>query len=434
MKAIEQTSAGWLTELSERRGIYYGWLVVAVTLLALLVGAGLRAAPGVVIKPLEAEFGWPRSEISAAVAISLVAYGLGAPFGGRLMDRFGPRNVMLGAILLALIGSAGTLLMHSLVELTLWWGILVGLSSGMLAMTLGATVANRWFIEKRGLVVGLMGAGTSAGTMIFVPAMMQLVLNSNWRAAIGLPMAILGLIILPLGFLIMRNRPADVGLTPHGETPDSRAAEAAAPTAGLNEALRTGDFWLLAGSFFVCGFTSVGLIGTHLIPHAVEHGFSEVTAASALALMGAMNVVGTTMSGYLTDRFNPRRLLMMYYGLRALSLVLLPLVGDVTGLMAFAILFGLDYIATVPPTAALTVQRYGKRSFGSIFGWINFSHQIGAATAAFGAGVARDALGDYQLAFLAAGALGFIAAAMSLRIAIGMRPAPRAVVELGAAG
>jgi sugar phosphate permease len=257
--------------------------------------------------------------------------------------------------------------------------------------------------------------------------MMSLVLASDWRVAVGLPMVLLGVVILPLAILLMRDRPADVGLLPYGQAMTAGAAPADAHQTPLSEALRTTDFWLLAGSFFVCGFTSNGLIGTHLIPHAVEHGFSEYTAAGAMALMGAMNVVGTTVSGYLTDRFNPRRLLAVYYGLRALSLVLLPLVSDLTGLMLFAVLFGLDYIATVPPTAALTADRFGKRSFGSIFGWINFSHQVGGATAAFGGGVVRVWFGDYQLAFLAAGALGFLAAALSLRIATTSRPVAAAV-------
>ena len=429
MPARATTRSTWAVRLASRHGIYYGWLVVAVTLLTVLVAGGIRQAPGVVIKPLEAEFGWDRAAISAAVAVSLLAYGLGGPFGGRLMDRFGPRNVMLCAIGVTLIGSVGTILMRSLLELTLWWGLVVGLGTGMLAMVLGATVANRWFVEKRGFVTGLMGAGVSAGSLVFVPSMMALVLASDWRAALGLPLVILGLVILPLAVVVMRSGPRDVGLAPYGQRPVAGpSASPPAPESNISEAAKTGDFWLLASSFFVCGFTSNGLIGTHLIPHAVEHGFAEYTAAGALGLMGAMNVVGTTVSGYLTDRFNPRRLLMMYYGLRALSLVLLPLVSDITGLMLFAVLFGLDYIATVPPTAALTVDRFGKRSFGSIFGWINFSHQVGAAIASFGGGVVRVWLGDYQMAFLAAGALGFIAAGLSLRIHLGSRsvPAPAA--------
>jgi sugar phosphate permease len=410
--------ATWAVRMASRWGIYYGWLVVAVTFLALLVAAGVRQAPGVVIKPLEAEFGWDRASISFAVAISLLMYGLAGPFGGRMMDRFGPRRVMLWAMVLAVAGSAAMLAMSTLVELTLWWGVVVGLATGALAMVAGATVANRWFVARRGFVIGLLGAGVSAGQLIFLPAMMALTLVFDWRSAIGLMMGVLGIVVLPLGLLVLRDQPADVGLEAYGATAESRAEVAGGGLfTPLSQALRSGDFWLLSGSFFVCGFTSNGLIGTHFIPHAVEHGFTEYTAAGAMALIGAMNVVGTTMSGYLTDRYNPRVLLAIYYGFRAVSLVMLPLVSDILGLTVFAIMFGLDYIATVPPTAVLTADRFGRRSVGLLFGWISFSHQVGGAAAAYGGGLVYNYLGDYQVAFLAAGALGFIAAALSLRIA-----------------
>ena len=433
MQSPVRTSTPWIARLAADRGVHYGWLVAGVTFLTLFAAAGIGQSTGVVIKPLELEFGWTRSQVSAAVFVSFIAYGLGGPFGGRLMDRFGPRQVMLVALVITLIGSLGMVLMHTLAELFFWRGIVVGVSSGMLAVVLGATVANRWFVKKRGLVTGLMGAGMSAGSLVFIPTMMNLVLTSDWRAAILLPIVVIAVLVVPLAFAIMRNGPAELGLEPYGQQPVSLGgAPVGPPPVGLGEAMRTADFWLLAGSFFTCGFTSVGLIGTHLIPHAVEHGFTEVTAANVLAMMGALNIVGAMASGYLTDRFNPRILLATYYGLRALSLVLLPLVADVTGLILFGILFGLDWIATIPPTTALTTDRFGKRSFGSIFGWISFSHQVGSALAALGAGIVRDALGDYQLAFIAAGALGFIAAGLSLRIATGARPTP-APLEAGAA-
>jgi predicted MFS family arabinose efflux permease len=282
---------------------------------------------------------------------------------------------------------------------------------------MGASIANLWFVAQRGFVTGLLSAGVSAGQLVFVPAMMALTVTFGWRAALGLLAVVLGLVILPLALALMRSDPADVGLKPYGAT--ANPATAAAPVGRLTplaEALRTRDFWLLAGSFFVCGFTTNGLIGTHLIPHAIEHGFTEYEAAGALALVGAMNVVGTTASGYLTDRYDPRRLLAIYYGFRALSLAFLPWVHDTLSLTVFAIVYGLDFIATVPPTVALTADRFGRRSIGTIFGWIFLSHQIGAAVASLSAGVVRVWLGDYVAAFLASALLGFIAAAVCLRI------------------
>jgi sugar phosphate permease len=425
MASLGEARRGGLAALAAQSGIHYGWLVVAVTFLALLVAAGIRVLPGIVIKPLEAEFGWDRAAISLAVAVSLLTYGLAGPLSGRLLDRFGPRLIMLGGLLLSMVGSAAMLLMTSLLELNLWLGLVVGFGTGTLAVVMAATVANRWFVAKRGLVVGILGAGTSAGQFVFVPAMMALTLAFGWRAAVALGVIVLGLIVLPLIVLVMRDEPAEVGLAPYGAEPATgTSGPVGGPLTPLSDAVRTGDFWLLAGSFFICGFTSNGLIGTHLIPHAVEHGFTENVAAGALAVLGAMNIVGTTVSGYLTDRFNPRRLLAWYYGFRAASLVLLPFVTDDLGLMAFAILFGLDYIATVPPTVALTADRFGRRSVGTVFGWIFCAHQVGAAIASYAGGVARVWFGDYTLAFLVAALLGFVAAGLSLRIFVPARPAP----------
>jgi len=326
---------------------------------------------------------------------------------------------MVGALALTLVGAAGMLALTTYAELVFWWGLVVGTGSGALALVMGAAVANRWFAARRGLVTGIFGASTSAGQLIFVPVMMGLTVAFDWRIALGLMVALLGLLVIPVAIGTMRDQPGDVGLEAYGATPENSpvgpAREAVIP---LPEALRTSDFWLLAGSFFVCGFTTFGLIGTHLVPHALEHGFSEPMAASALALLGAMNVIGTMASGVLTDRFNPRHLLGIYYGLRAVSLLFLPAVSEPIGLTIFAILFGLDYIATVPPTVALTADRFGRRSIGTVFGWIFFSHQVGAAAASLGAGALRIWMGDYTLAFLLAGSLGFVAAGLSLRTAL----------------
>lgn len=307
--------------------VHYAWVVVAVTALTLLVGAGVRAAPGVLIKPLEAEFGWSRAEISLAVAISILAFGLAAPLAGSLIDRFGPRLVMLGGAALTAAGLVPLLAMRELWQMHLFWGLVTGAGTGAVSGALGATVAMRWFKKHRGVIIGLFGAATSAGQLVFLPLLVALTVTDGWRSAIGLLAAATVALLLPIG-LLMRNRPADVGLRPLGDDGDEpTASERAEETrrTPLRTALRTRDFWLLAGSFFICGYTTNGLIGTHLIPHAVEHGFTEVTAANAVALMGAMNVVGTLLSGWLTDRFDNRRLLATYYTFRALSIAALPL-------------------------------------------------------------------------------------------------------------
>ena len=425
MVTKRKSRSGLAARIARRSGLYYGWLVVAVTFLALLVAAGIRGLPGIVIKPLEVEYGWDRASISLAIAVSLLAYGLAGPFSGRLLDRLGPRRVMLGGLVLTAFGSAALLPMRTLIELALWWGVVVGFGSGAVAFVLAATVATRWFVARRGLVTGALGAGASAGQLVFVPVMMSLTLAFGWRAAILFGVAVIGLAVLPLAALLMRDEPADLGLEPLGAArPTVGATLASGPATPLTQALRAGDFWLLAGSFFICGFTTIGLIGTHLIPHALEHGFSEGIAAGSLAILGAMNVVGTMASGYLTDRYNPRRLLAVYYAARAISLVLLPFVGDVLGLTIFAILFGLDYIATIPPTVTLTADRFGRASIPILFGWIVCAHQLGAAAATYLGGLMHVWFGDYQLAFIASGLLAFVAAGLSLRV----RAAPKGKV------
>ena len=408
---------------------YYGWIVVAVVFLALLASAGVRAAPAVLINPLENELGWGRAAISFAVSVGLLLYGLSGPVAGWLMDRFGPLRITL--VGLALIG--GSVLagasMTELWQLNLFWGVLSGVGTGIVAPVLGATVANRWFVERRGLVLGVFGAAASAGQLVAVPVLMWLVVVAGWReGTVYLGLAVL-LILIPV-LLFMRDDPARLGLKPYGAAEESgerstAVEESPAPEPGtaaeaqggaVSRALRTPEFWLLSGSFFICGASSNGIIGVHFVPHSIDHGIPEVTAASALALMGAMNFAGTLASGWLTDRYDPRKLLAAYYFLRGLSLLLLPFVTDLAGLSVFAVFFGLDYIATVPPTVTLVADRFGRMNVGAVFGWVFFSHQVGAALAAYLGGVARDSLGDYTVAFLAAGVLAILAALMASRI------------------
>lgn len=401
--------------------LHYAWVIVGVAFVVLLVAAGIRAAPGALVKPLEAEFGWDRASISLAAAVSLITYGLGGPLGGTLVGRFGVRRVMIGGLALIGLGVTPMFFMRELWQLHLLWGVVAGVGTGAVAQVLGAAIATIWFRRSRGVVLGLFGAATSAGQLIFLPVLVALTVWFDWRAAIVL-MAVAVAVLLPPVLLLIRDRPEQVGTRPYGETGVEDAATVAANAAEdargtpLREAIRSRDYQLLAASFFVCGYTSTGLIGVHFIPHAVEHGFAEVAAAGALGVIGMMNVVGTLASGWLTDRYDNRLLLAVYYGLRALSLLFLPWIVDVPPLLVFAVVFGLDYIATVPPTANLTARIFGRASVGTLFGWIFFAHMVGAALAAYLAGVARDLLGDYTLAFLSAGALGLLAVAFSLGI------------------
>jgi sugar phosphate permease len=415
---------------------YYGWVVVWVVFVALLVSAGVRAAPTVLINPLESELGWGRAAISAAVSVGLLLYGLSGPVAGWLMDRFGPKRLTLLGLLIiggsTLLGATVT----ELWQLNLFWGVLSGIGTGIVAPVLGATVANRWFVERRGLVLGILGAAASAGQLVSVPTLMWLVVEVGWRMGTVILAAGALLVILPV-LLFMRDDPASLGLRPYGEgTNESPAAQQSpAPEPGtaladaegregsvVLRAFRSPVFWLLSGSFFICGATSNGIIGVHFVPHSIDHGIPEVTAASVLALMGAMNFVGTIASGWLTDRFDPRKLLAVYYSGRGLSLLLLPFVTDFGGLAVFAVFFGLDYIATVPPTVALVADRFGRAHVGAVFGWVFFGHQLGAALASYLGGVARDSFGDSQLAFLVAGVLAVMGALLAL--GVGRQPSP----------
>lgn len=397
---------------------YYG-VIVVVTFLALLVSAGVRTTPSVIIKPLETDFGWSRASISFAVAVSLFTFGLGGPLGGSLIDRFGPRRVMLGGLGLIALGLAPLVGLADLWQLHLLWGLVIGIGTGAIAGTLGATVALRWFNQYRGLVLGLFGAATATGQLIFVPLLIGLAGDVGWRGVIAFLAITVALMLLPAVFL-MRDRPEEVGLTPLGEASISTQQSDTRSTT-MAEAIRTRDFWLLAGSFFICGYTTNGLIGTHLLPHTLEHGFAEIEISGALAVMGLMNIFGTLASGWLSDRYDNRVLLSIYYGFRGLSLAALPFILEMQGMLIFSIIYGLDWVATVPPTVNLTVQRFGRASLGKVYGWIFCSHMIGAGIASYAGGFFRDLLGDYHLIFISAAILGLVASMLSLRISVSAR-------------
>jgi MFS family permease len=404
-------------------GQNFAWVVVALTFVSLLAAAGLRAAPGVLMTPLNQAFGWERDEISLAAAVGIFLYGLVGPFAAALMQTVGIKRTLLAGLLLMSASTALSLVMREPWQYVATWGVLSGFGSGAVASVLGAAVVNRWFVTNRGLVMGMLSASTATGALVFLPAMAALVEWGGWRPVV-VTVSLVCAALVPVILLLMPERPSDVGLRPYGATedaPDPPAGRAADSVrlafAALFRAARTPSFWLLFGTFFVCGLTTNGLVGTHLISFCGDMGLPIVAAAGLLAVMGVFDLVGTTASGWLTDRFDPRKLLVVYYGLRGLSLIALPFTGfDVISLSVFAVFYGLDWIATVPPTLRLANENFGERDAPIIFGWVLVGHQTGAAVAAFGAGFLREVQGNYVQAFVIAGAFGLAASAAALFI------------------
>ncbi|MFH9742067.1 MFS transporter [Streptomyces roseolus] len=397
------------------------WSVAAVTFVTIIGAAAFASLPGLLIEPLHEEFDWSRGTIGFAVSVNLALYGLTAPFAAALMDRFGIRRVVAVALSVIALGSVLTVWMTAAWQLVLYWGILVGLGSGSMALAFAATVTNRWFTARRGLVTGILTAAGASGQLVFLPLLSWLVEDHGWRPA-AVTVALSALAVVPFVWLLLRDHPADVGLAPYG----GAYAEKPAPAAGaarraltvLFKAARTGPFWLLAGTFAICGASTNGLVKTHFVPAAHDHGMPVTAAAGLLAVIGVFDVVGTIASGWFTDRFEARRLLAVYYALRGVSLLFLPmlLAPSVHPPMLFFIVFyGLDWVATVPPTIALCREHYGEDS-AIVFGWVLASHQIGAAVIAFAGGVARDVFGSYDPVWYASGALCAAAALMALVI------------------
>jgi predicted MFS family arabinose efflux permease len=396
--------------------IFYGWIVVGVAALVMLFSAGVRSAPGVFLVPIETETLWKREVISRAVAFGLFVFGFAAPFSGQFMDRFGPKRVVLIGLVVIAISMATSAMMTEVWQMNLLWGALSGIGTGLIGSVLGATVANRWFLEKRGLVTGIFGAATSAGFLVFAPLLQNITSNLGWRNASWVLAALPLVLILPI-VLLLKDNPSDVNEKPYGAPADFVKAQAAqAETGVMHSAVRSLTFWLLAITFFICGFTSNGLIGTHFIPYAISCGIPAGTAANTLAMMGMFNFVGTIASGWLTDRYDPRKLLGIYYAFRGLSLILLPFVSGTFGLTVFAVMFGLDYIATVPPTIKLCADSFGRKNVGTVYGWVFCAHQVGAAVASWFGGFAYDQLGNYVIAFVLAGVVGICAALLALQI------------------
>ncbi|WP_152047554.1 MFS transporter [Aureimonas psammosilenae] len=391
-------------------------LVVGVTFFALLFSAGLRSAPGVMMMPLEASFGWDRATISFSAALGILLYGLVGPFAAALMLSFGIKRTMLAGLALMAVSTFASQWMTAPWHYVLTWGVLSGIGSGAVASVLGAAVVNRWFATRQGLAMGLLSASTATGALVFLPFLAWLTAGGAWKP-VALAVSLGCAALIPVVALLVPERPEERGTRRFGEAADTPPAppmkQAATPwlaIEALGRASRQPVFWLLAGTFFVCGLTTNGLVGTHMIAFCGDHGIEQVAAAGLLSLMGFFDLIGTTASGWLTDRYDPRRLLAMYYGLRGLSLLALPFIdfGPVS-LTIFAIFYGLDWIATVPPTVKLSNQSFGERDGPIIFGWVLVAHQMGAALAAFGAGVIREQVGTYTPAFVVAGIFAVLA-------------------------
>ncbi len=404
--------------------IHPAWIAAIVTFFTLVATSGFRSAPSVLIVPLEDAFGWNREQISLAISVNVLLFGLTAPFAAALMERFTVRKVVMGALTTVSTGAFLTTQIHAPWQLVATWGIIVGIGTGSMALVFAATVANRWFVKRRGLVVGGLTAASAAGQLIFLPGLTRLSELHGWKS-IGLTIGAASLLMVPFIYLFLREKPADLGLLPYGATDDWLPPVKSEMSAGklaivtLKEASSEKDFWYLTGSFFVCGLSTSGLIGTHFIPAAHDHGMGQVMAASLLALVGLFDVIGTLASGWLTDKYDPRKLLFFYYGLRGLSLFLLPSILFSTlhpSTLIFVIFYGLDWVATVPPTVMLCRTILGPDRGTVIYGWVFASHQIGGSIAALGAAIVRVKFGDYAAAFYVSGALCIITSYFVLQI------------------
>jgi MFS family permease len=411
VKALARTLA--------QRNIHYGWVMVSITFLTMLATSAAMGMPGVLLDPLRAEFGWETGDISGALALRLILFGLIGPFAAALMQRYGLRRTVCAALLLIVTGLGLATRMDAIWQLWLFWGVLVGVGTGMTAMVFAATIANRWFVARRGLVMGMLAASSATGQLLFLPVAAWLAQHWGWRMAM-MPAAIACSLCVLLMLALGCDHPGELGLPSYGEktvAPPPRAdgSAARASVAALRLASGTRVFWILFASFFVCGLSTNGLVQNHFIPLCHDLGMPEVQAASVLAMMGAFDFVGTILSGWLSDRYDNRWLLFWYYGLRGLSLIFLPYsTFTLVGLSLFAVFYGLDGIATVAPTVRLTAQEFGRERAPLIFGWVFTGHQFGAATAAFAAGVSRDVLASYLPSFVAAGVFCLGAAVLVL--------------------
>ena len=410
-----------------KQKIHPGWIAVTVTFFTLMASAGYRSAPSVLIVPLEDAFGWSRSQIAFAVSINVLLFGLVAPFAAALMERFTVRKVVMSALALVSLSSTSTIFMTQPWHLWLLWGLGVGVGAGSMALVFAATIANRWFIARKGIVIGALTAATASGQLIFLPLLSHFAITYGWKS-VSLTVGGASALIIPFIFLFLKEKPELLGLAPYGAPAGWQPPPPNEMSAGkiaidtLTKSSKSRDFWILFGTFFVCGLSTNGLIGTHFIPAAHDHGMGETVAASLLALVGVFDVIGTIFSGWLTDRMDPRKLLFFYYGLRGLSLFLLPSILFSTlhpSTLVFIIFYGLDWVATVPPTIMLCRAILGPQRATVVYGWVFVGHQVGASVAAIGAALLRVKLGDYALAFYISATMCLVASLAVLQIGKG---------------
>jgi predicted MFS family arabinose efflux permease len=410
-----------------KQKIHPGWIAVTVTFFTLMASAGYRSAPSVLIVPLEEAFGWSRSQIALAVSINVLLFGLVAPFAAALMERFTVRKVVMSALALVSLSSTSTIFMTQPWHLWALWGVGVGVGAGSMALVFAATIANRWFVARKGIVIGALTAATASGQLVFLPMLSHFAINYGWKS-VSLTVGSAAALIIPFIYFFLKERPELLGMTPYGAPADWQPPAPNELSAGriaidtLKVCSHSRDFWILFGTFLVCGLSTNGLIGTHFIPAAHDHGMAETVAAGLLALVGVFDVIGTIFSGWLTDRMDPRKLLFFYYGLRGLSLFLLPSILFSTmhpSTLVFIIFYGLDWVATVPPTLMLCRIVMGNQRSAVVYGWVFVGHQVGASIAALGAAVLRVKLGDYALSFYISATMCLVAALAVLQIAKG---------------
>lgn len=390
--------------------IHYSWIILIITFTSIIVAGIIRSSSGVFIEPFEEEFAWGRANISLAFAVGLFMYGFSGPFMAAFVEVFGLKRMMIYSMSLLAIGLSLTFIMTEQWQLIVIWGVVIGIGSGLFLTVLSTQVANRWFVKHRGLAVGILTAATATGQLVLLPILATLIDKYDWRQAI-LFILILALIMLIIILMYMKESPATINLAPLGiniveEIQKKPTNPFTLVFNSLMEGVRSKAFWLLAGSFFICGLSTSGLIGTHFISFCMSYGFTVVVAASMLSFMGIFDLIGTTLSGYLSDRIDNRWLLFWYYCLRGLSLLALPFAlnsGSTTWLIIFSIFYGLDWIATVPPTIGLARREFGIEKSAMMYGWIFAFHQLGASAAAYGGGVIFEIFDSYALAFTLAG-------------------------------